>query len=96
MTRNLAVEWGSLGIRVNAIAPGPIDGTEGMSRLAPGDFRDKFEAQVPLKRFGTIDDIANAALFLCSDAASYVHGEIFVVDGGTWLAGKGALFAQMA
>ena len=85
MTRNLAVEWGPMGIRVNAIAPGPIDGTEGMSRLAPGPMRDKMARDVPLGRLGTIDDIAMAALFLASPASSYVNGATLVVDGGRWL-----------
>ena len=94
MTKSLALEWGSLGIRINAIAPGPIEDTEGMTRLAPKDMKEKLEASIPLQRFGTVDDIANAALFLASDAASYVHGEIFVVDGGAWLPGMGAAFSM--
>lgn len=92
MTRTLAVEWGPLGIRVYGIAPGPIDGTEGMSRLAPGDVKARLTASIPLRRFGTIDDIAQAAVFLATDAASYVHGETVVVDGGAWLAfGEGRM-----
>lgn len=93
LTRSLALEWGSMGIRVNAIAPGPIDDTEGMTRLAPPDMKAKLERSVPLGRFGKVEDIANAALFLASDAASYVHGEVFVVDGGSWLPGMGAAFS---
>lgn len=94
LTKSLALEWGSMGIRVNAIAPGPIDDTEGMTRLAPPDMKAKLEKAVPLGRFGRVEDIANAALFLASDAASYVHGEIFVVDGGAWLPGMGAAFSM--
>ncbi len=92
LTRSLALEWGPMGIRVNAIAPGPIDDTEGMTRLAPPDMKEKLEGAVPLKRFGTVEDIANAAVFLASDAASYVHGAIMVVDGGAWLPGMGVAF----
>ncbi len=88
MTRHLAVEWGAARIRVNAIAPGPIDDTEGMKRLAPGDLKDKLARQIPLGRFGRADEIAQTALFLASDAASYVTGAIFVVDGGAWLTGQ--------
>jgi len=87
MTRHLAVEWGPLGIRVNAIAPGPIDDTEGMSRLAPGGLKARLEKQIPLRRFGRTDEIADCALFLASDAARWVTGAVFVVDGGAWLTG---------
>jgi 2,4-dienoyl-CoA reductase [(3E)-enoyl-CoA-producing], peroxisomal len=86
LTRNLAVEWGAQGIRVNAIAPGPIEDTEGMMRLVPEPIKEKLRQRVPLGRFGLIKDIANAAVFLCSDAGSYINGAILVVDGGHWLA----------
>lgn len=83
LTQTLAVEWGLRGVRVNAIIPGPIDGTEGMARLAPDEkTRAQFTRTVPLGRFGVPQDIANAALFLVSDAASYVTGVILPVDGG--------------
>lgn len=83
LTQTLAVEWGLRGIRVNAIIPGPIDGTEGMSRLAPDEAtREHFMRTVPLGRFGVPQDIANAALFLVSEAASYITGVILPVDGG--------------
>jgi len=86
LTRNLAVEWGRYGIRVNAIAPGPIEDTEGMQRLVPEPIKEKLRQGVPLGRFGLIKDIEAAAVFLCSDAASYINGAILVVDGGHWLA----------
>lgn len=83
LTRTLAAEWGVRGVRVNAIIPGPIDGTEGMARLAPTkEIREQFMRTVPLARFGVPQDIANAALWLVSDAASYVTGVILPVDGG--------------
>ncbi len=87
LTRTLAVEWGPLQIRVNAIAPGPIAGTEGMERLAPGSLREKMTAQIPLRRFGTIAEIAEAALFVASPASAYMTGAVLVVDGGQWLTG---------
>ena len=81
VTRNLAVEWGQFGIRVNGIAPGPIAETEGMRRLA-GSAADKAKASVPLGRFGAIEEIAAAAVFLRSPAAAYITGTTLVVDGG--------------
>lgn len=89
ITRNLSVEWGRHGVRVNGIAPGPIEDTEGMKRLLPEPLKEKITRRIPLGRFGKIDDIANAALFLSSDAASYINGVTLVVDGGQWLQGTG-------
>jgi peroxisomal 2,4-dienoyl-CoA reductase len=86
LTRNLAVEWGRYGIRVNGIAPGPIEDTEGMARLVPEPVKDKLRKRVPLGRFGRIRDIEQSAIFLCSDAASFISGAVLVVDGGLWLA----------
>jgi 2,4-dienoyl-CoA reductase [(3E)-enoyl-CoA-producing], peroxisomal len=86
LTRNLAVEWGRYGIRVNTIAPGPIEDTEGMTRLVPEAIKERFRKAVPLGRFGRIADIEKAAVFLCSDAASFINGAVLVVDGGHWLA----------
>jgi peroxisomal 2,4-dienoyl-CoA reductase len=86
LTKNLAVEWGRYGIRVNAIAPGPIGDTEGMKRLVPEPIKEKLKRRIPLGRFGLIEDIEHAAVFLCSEAASYINGAIIVVDGGHWLA----------
>jgi peroxisomal 2,4-dienoyl-CoA reductase len=82
VTRNLAVEWGRFGIRACAIAPGPIADTEGMRRLAPGDIADRARAAIPAGRFGAIDEIAAAAVFLRSPAAAYITGHVLVVDGG--------------
>jgi len=87
ITRNLSVEWGRYGIRVNGIAPGPIADTEGMQRLVPEPLKEKLVKRIPLQRFGRIKDIENAALFLTSDAASYINGVTLVVDGGQWLLG---------
>jgi 2,4-dienoyl-CoA reductase [(3E)-enoyl-CoA-producing], peroxisomal len=86
LTRNLAVEWGRYGIRVNAIAPGPIEDTEGMKRLVPEPVKNRLLKSIPLGRFGRIADIEKAAVFICSDAASFINGTVLVVDGGQWLA----------
>lgn len=96
-SRTLAIEWGGSGVRVNCITPGPIDDTEGMRRLAPGDdVRKKLAEALPLQRFGTKDDIAQLALFLASPAASYITGAIMVCDGGQSLLGGGVLFQTLA
>ena len=87
ITRNLSAEWGRHGIRVNGIAPGPIEDTEGMKRLLPEALKEKITKKIPLGRFGRIRDIENAALFLTSDAAAYINGVTLVVDGGQWLLG---------
>jgi len=87
-TKNFALEVASKNIRVNVIAPGGIN-TEGVANMMKGADMKKvikdFEARVPLGRFGEPDDIATAALFLASDAASYMTGSIVVVDGGALL-----------
>jgi len=84
LTRTLAAEWGPHGIRVNGIAPGPIEGTEGVRRLTTEQSRARVATACPLGRLGRIEDVANAALFLVSDAASFVTGHTIVVDGGLW------------
>jgi len=91
LTRNLAVEWGRYGIRVNGIAPGPIEDTEGMKRLVPEPVKERLKKNIPLGRFGRIADIETAAVFLCSEAASFINGVTIVVDGGQWLAGNRVL-----
>ncbi|EPS95702.1 NAD-binding protein [Fomitopsis schrenkii] len=77
----LAVEEGPHGVRSNVIAPGPIGGTEGVDRLSP---KGKSHASnIPLGRAGDVRDIGNATVYLFSDAASWVTGQIIVVDGGS-------------
>lgn len=83
LTRTLAIEWASAGVRANCITPGATGDTEGMRRLAPTDeSRRKVEHAIPLGRFGTKDELADLALFLCSDAAAYITGAVYVCDGG--------------
>ncbi len=90
ITRVLALEWGPLGVRVNSIAPGPIEGTEGMKRLAPGEeARERVLGMVPLRRFGTLEEVSSLALFLCTPAGAFIHGAVLVCDGGISLAGSG-------
>ena len=85
VTRCLAIEWGPEGLRVNAVIPGPIEGTEGMARLAPtAEARERTIASVPLRRLGIAAEVAAACLFLGSDAARYINGVILPADGG-WI-----------
>jgi NAD(P)-dependent dehydrogenase (short-subunit alcohol dehydrogenase family) len=82
-TKTLALEWGPLGVRANCITPGPTDDTEGMRRLAPTEEKRRRVADgVPLRRFGTKDELADLALFLSSEAAGYITGAVYLCDGG--------------
>jgi NAD(P)-dependent dehydrogenase (short-subunit alcohol dehydrogenase family) len=90
LTRSLAVEWGNRGIRMNAIAPGPIPTQGAFSRVLP---RPELETLAldrnPLHRFGTIEELANLAAFLVSDGSAYINGEVIRMDGGEFLQGAG-------
>jgi NAD(P)-dependent dehydrogenase (short-subunit alcohol dehydrogenase family) len=91
VTRTLAIEWGPLGIRVNSIVPGPTQDTEGMKRLAAtAEVEENIKEAVPLRRYGTKQELADLALFLCSPAAAYITGAIIPCDGGMAMMGGGA------
>lgn len=88
ITRSLALEWGQFGIRVNGVAPGPIEGTAGLAKLAPGSadaMKAAVTSTIPLGRMGRKWDIAMACVFLASPAASFVTGDTLVVDGAAWM-----------
>ena len=90
LTRSLAVEWAAYKIRVNAIAPGPVPTEGAFSRLMPDpSIEEMARNRIPLKRFGTPREIADAAVFLMSDGAGYITGDCLTVDGGEWLKGAG-------
>ena len=90
MTRSLAVEWAAYGVRVNAIAPGPVPTEGAFSRLmADPSMEETAKNRVPLKRFGTPLEIADAAVYLLSEGAAYVTGDCLTVDGGEWLKAGG-------
>ena len=92
VTRVLAIEWGGAGVRVNSIAPGPIEETEGMKRLTPSEeSRDRLSKKIPLQRFGQKQEIADLALFLASGASAYITGAVIPCDGGQALVGSGTM-----
>lgn len=97
LTRTLCKEWGEDGVRINSIVPGPIAGTEGMNRLAPGEKMQQAVAKtVPLQRLGDTRDIGMACAFLASPWASYISGAILPVDGGWSQNAAGNLSGQLA
>jgi NAD(P)-dependent dehydrogenase (short-subunit alcohol dehydrogenase family) len=81
LTKQQAAELGNQGIRVNAVAPGPVD-TAMAKAVHSKAIRADYHDAIPLNRYGTEDEIAAAVLFLCSDAASYINGQTLAVDGG--------------
>jgi NAD(P)-dependent dehydrogenase (short-subunit alcohol dehydrogenase family) len=94
LTRSLAVEWGDRGIRMNAIAPGPIPTEGAFSRLLPRpELEQLAKKRVPLGRFGTLEEFANLAAFLVSDGSGYINGDVVTMDGGEWLQGAGEFTA---
>lgn len=96
LTKTLAMEWGCEGVRVNSVVPGPIEGTEGMKRLAPTqELQTLCAHSVPLRRLGTPEDVANVCLFLASPLAAYVNGAIIPVDGGWSLSGASYVSATL-
>ena len=82
LTKSLAIEWGPLGVRINAIAPGVFRTALNQKLLDETERGREFLLRTPMRRFGNVDELAGAAVFLASDAASFVNGEIITVDGG--------------
>ena len=88
LTKQQAVELGTVGIRVNCVAPGPVD-TEMAKLVHSVAIRADYHDVIPLNRYGTADEIANAVGYLCSDSASYINGQVLAVDGGFDATGVG-------
>ncbi len=90
MTRSLAVEWGPKGIRLNAIAPGPFPTEGAWDRLVPNKALEAaWLGRIPLGRVGEHRELADLAVYLISDGAGYINGEVVTIDGGEWLKGAG-------
>jgi NAD(P)-dependent dehydrogenase (short-subunit alcohol dehydrogenase family) len=97
LIKTLAIEWGPAGVRCNCITPGPTDDTEGMRRLSPtAETRARTEQNIPLRRYGTKDELADLALFLSTGAAGYITGGVYLCDGGMSLARPSSWFSQQA
>lgn len=93
LTRSLAVEWARHKIRCNAIAPGAIRTEGAWSRLVPPSVEALLKEKIPLQRVGTTDEVAHLAMYLLSDYASFINGEVVTIDGGEWLQGAGQMNA---
>jgi NAD(P)-dependent dehydrogenase (short-subunit alcohol dehydrogenase family) len=91
LTKSTALEWAALGVRVNAIAPGWIDTPMNEAERDDPQAEAQILSAIPLGRWGRPEEIAAAAVFLCSDAASFITGEILVVDGGQTVTSARAL-----
>jgi meso-butanediol dehydrogenase / (S,S)-butanediol dehydrogenase / diacetyl reductase len=88
LTKQQAVELGNAGIRVNCVAPGPVE-TAMAQQVHSVDIRTSYRDAIPLNRYGTVDEIADAVAFLCSEAASFINGQMLAVDGGFDASGVG-------
>ncbi|KAK5142282.1 hypothetical protein LTR04_002283 [Oleoguttula sp. CCFEE 6159] len=95
LSGNIAIEMGPLGVTSNVVVPGGIEGTEGMDRLSVADETESSISLIPLGKLGTVKDIADATVYLFSDAGSYVNGDILTVDGGAWRTSGGMLGRAM-
>ncbi|HEX4566424.1 MAG TPA: SDR family oxidoreductase, partial [Vicinamibacterales bacterium] len=87
MTQTLAVEWAPHGIRVNAVAPGPIEASPGAAKQLwnSADAVDRITAAIPGRKWGTPAQVADAVAFLAAEQSSFISGEILTIDGGTWI-----------
>ena len=84
LSANVAIEYGPLGLTSNVLAPGPIAGTEGMERLSRSEDAEASRKSIPAGRWGTVKEVADATVWMFSDAANFVNGSVVVVDGGAW------------
>jgi len=83
LAKCLALEWAREGVRVNSIAPGAVDGTEGMRRLTPTpELKEQFARSIPLQRFARVEEIADVAVFLAGESSRFITGTVIVCDGG--------------
>ncbi len=88
MTRHLANEWGPNGVRINSLAPGPIEDTEGYRKLGgfmPLEFRERYRRLIPVQRLGSRKEMADICVFLAGPGANYITGAMIIADGGSWM-----------
>ena len=96
ITRCLALEWGPEGVRINSVVPGMIGETEGYKRLAEDlGLTDSIVKSTPLQRLGSVQDVADCCMMLCSAQAGFLTGSVIPVDGGVFQRGAGAFAEQM-
>ena len=88
LMRNLVLEWGNCGIRANSIIPGPIEGSEGFKRLSTPENDELNKKLIPVRRYGTADEIGQAAVYLASPLTPYITGAMIPVDCGACLVGS--------
>ncbi len=97
--KSAAIEWGPLGMRVNGLSPGGVEGTEGLQRLSAGGLNAEFAATLPVPRYASVDEMADMALVLVTPLTGYMTGHVVALDGGisllggsysmAWLRGQG-------
>ncbi|MDP2226866.1 MAG: SDR family oxidoreductase [Moraxellaceae bacterium] len=85
--KSAAIEWGALGMRINGLSPGGVEGTEGLQRLSAGGLNNEFAATLPIPRYATVDEMADMALVLVSPLSAYMTGHVVALDGGISLLG---------
>lgn len=95
LMKDLAVEWGTYGIRSNSLVPGPVSGTEGMTRLAAHSGDEMWKKAVPLGRYADKEEIGAMAAVLSGPLGAYVTGSQYIVDGGLGLAGSGHISEEV-
>lgn len=96
LIKSMAIEWGPLGVRINGISPGGVEGTEGLQRLSAGGLDDDFKKTLPIARYASVDEMADMALALVTPLSAYMTGHVVALDGGISLLGGSYAAAYLA